>query len=84
MRKVDVYGRLKSTMVSPNLESALRRFRHESSPRTLWIDALCIDQNELSKEPQTQIPNMAQIYSQASQVYIWLGPEADNSATTMK
>jgi hypothetical protein len=69
--------------VTPNLEAALKQFRHHSIPRPFRVDALCIDQNS-TDEPKTQIPKMAQIYSQAKKVYIWLGPEADNSATAMK
>src|SRR5690348_15138303 len=31
--------------VTSNLESALRHLRRPSSERTLWVDAICIDQS---------------------------------------
>ncbi|KAL2133704.1 hypothetical protein VTI74DRAFT_1880 [Chaetomium olivicolor] len=34
--------------VTKNLHSALMRLRHHSQPRMLWVDALCIDQNNFS------------------------------------
>jgi hypothetical protein len=82
-QKIDVNGELKSKKVTSNLEAALKQLRHEWSPRTLWVDALCINQDS-SYEPATQIPKMGQIYSWAKEVYIWLGPEADNSDIAMK
>src|SRR4051794_11098378 len=31
-------------LITPNLYSALVNFRHESQPRLLWVDAICICQ----------------------------------------
>jgi len=43
----------------------------------LWVDAICINQTplheEARKEKQQQVNNMAQIYSNAKSVCIWLG-----------
>jgi hypothetical protein len=44
----------------------------------LWIDALCINQNDVV-EKGIQVPLMGTIYSNARSVLIWLGPEADES-----
>lgn len=82
VQKIDVNGELKSKKVTSNLESALKQLRHEWSPRTFWVDALCINQDS-SYEPATQIPKMGQIYFCAKEMYIWLGPEADDSAIAM-
>ena len=46
----------------------------------LWIDAICINQQDL-KEKGHQVRNMGRIYKQASSVLIFLGPgEGDDSA----
>lgn len=81
--KVDVNGELKSKGVTSNLEEALRQFRHHSSVRIFWVDALCINQDATSTEKKVQIPKMGQIYANAKNVVVWLGPEADGSALAM-
>lgn len=52
--------------------------RLEDKPRTLWIDAICIDQNSLSERSQ-QVAIMMKIYEKASRNLIYLG-EDDGSA----
>jgi hypothetical protein len=59
--------------VTGNLIEALSRLRHASETRILWVDALCINQDDKDAEKATQVPLMARIYSCASQVLIWLG-----------
>ncbi|KAH7402615.1 heterokaryon incompatibility protein-domain-containing protein [Pyrenochaeta sp. MPI-SDFR-AT-0127] len=61
-------------MVTVNCASALRRLRDESHERTLWIDAICIDQRNRS-ERSHQVELMAEIYSNALQVLAYLGEE---------
>jgi hypothetical protein len=39
---------------------------------TLWIDQLCIDQDNPA-EKATQVPLMGQIYSSTTQCLIWIG-----------
>lgn len=41
--------------------------------RWLWTDRICLDQSHGSKELGDQIPRMAEIYRNASQVIAWLG-----------
>lgn len=62
--------------VTENLDSALRAFRLTHKSRTLWADAVCIDQSSDS-EKAVQIPLMAQIFCGASRVLAWLGRSAD-------
>jgi hypothetical protein len=52
-----------------------------SSSPWLWIDALCIDQQSTT-ERNSQVPLMAEIYSLARTVLVWLGP-ADISSETI-
>jgi hypothetical protein len=64
--------------VTLNLHSALWRLRHHFIERILWVDALCINQRDLSEKEQ-QIRFMAKIYTQANRVVVWLGEAADDS-----
>ncbi|KAH6876276.1 heterokaryon incompatibility protein-domain-containing protein [Alternaria rosae] len=41
-------------------------------PARFWIDAICINQNDLN-ERNEQVPRMGDIYSMASRVWIWMG-----------
>jgi Heterokaryon incompatibility protein (HET) len=36
--------------VTPNLHEALEELRSESTPRRMWIDALCINQKDVSEK----------------------------------
>jgi hypothetical protein len=58
--------------VTTNLELALRYLRRENHARTLWIDALCINQKDKA-EKTIQIQRMQWIYANASPVVVWLG-----------
>ncbi|KAA8571228.1 hypothetical protein EYC84_000561 [Monilinia fructicola] len=69
--------------ITPNLDNALRNLRHPASPRNLWVDALCINQNDLD-ERAAQVALMRRVYSDATTVLIWLGPEADGSEDAMR
>jgi hypothetical protein len=64
--------------VTTNLSRALRYLREESQPRKLWIDAICINQNDILERNQ-QVSLMKAIYSSAVEVVIWTG-EDDPSA----
>jgi hypothetical protein len=58
--------------VTTNLESALRHLRKEKQIRTLWVDALCIDQKN-EDEKRAQVQRMDRIYANATSTTIWLG-----------
>ena len=68
-------------LIKPNLEAALRFLRSDSEVRTLWIDAICINQRNLQEREQ-QIPLMRDIYHEASEVVAWIGEKdrADSAA----
>ncbi|KAH7153532.1 ankyrin repeat-containing domain protein [Dactylonectria macrodidyma] len=59
--------------VTANLYAALLQLRLEHQDRVLWIDAICIDQDN-KKEQTHQVGQMKGIYANAEQVMIWLGP----------
>ena len=64
--------------VTQNLATALRYLRYANESRTLWVDAVCIDQSNLN-ERSYQVTLMGDIYRAALQVVVWLGPEEDDS-----
>lgn len=75
-----VYCDGKIIHITPNCESALRHLRLKKKKRTLWIDALCINQSS-NTERSRQVPLMGDIYESASRVLIWLGPGSDEIAS---
>ena len=62
----------KSFQVTTNLASALRHRRDRQKPRTLWVDAVCIDQQN-AEERSSQILLMRDVFQRASKVVVWLG-----------
>lgn len=58
--------------IGSELFDALRRVRLPHQQRLLWIDAICIDQQNIS-ERNSQVQNMREIYSRADHVLIWVG-----------
>lgn len=71
------YGAGATMHVTVSLHAALKHLRQAGCPRILWIDALCVNQSD-PYEKSTQIPLMAEVYSSAKQVLLWLGSESDN------
>ncbi|RDW63429.1 hypothetical protein BP6252_10974 [Coleophoma cylindrospora] len=59
--------------IQENLYSALRTFQNDRSIVTLWVDYLCINQQD-DNERSEQVKIMREIYSHSSEVLIWLGP----------
>lgn len=68
-RDIVVNGTILS--VTNNLFEALGYLRDAVCTRTLWIDALCINQKD-DAEKNIQVAMMGRIYSQASIVLVWL------------
>ena len=58
--------------ITVNLEAALRRLRKLPLIKELWIDAICINQKNV-EERNTQIALIGSLYTNASEVIIWLG-----------
>ncbi|KAK3312553.1 heterokaryon incompatibility protein-domain-containing protein [Apodospora peruviana] len=66
-----------------NAGAALRRLRLPKKPRHLWIDAICINQNDVQERSQ-QVLLMQRIYGHAEQVIVWLGELTDSGILAMK
>ena len=58
--------------VPRNLVEALTRFRRPTEQRTIWTDAVSINQDDL-REREAQITMMGDIYRNASCTIVWLG-----------
>lgn len=70
-------------IVTKNVDHAINHLRRRFSQRTLWIDAICIDQHNAG-ERGSQVSFMDEIYRNASQVLIWLGNGDDKSSQTVR
>lgn len=60
--------------MTPNLGAALRRLRYKEKWRLVWIDAICVNQEDLDERSQ-QVMLMRNIYSPARRVIVWLGED---------
>ncbi|KAK8022021.1 hypothetical protein PG993_012788 [Apiospora rasikravindrae] len=70
--------------VTPNLHKLLRNLRSsrdqdEGGVGLLWIDAICINQQDLA-ERNHQVAKMRQIYERCRADLVWLGPTSDDDA----
>ncbi|KAK2596663.1 hypothetical protein QQS21_006238 [Conoideocrella luteorostrata] len=59
--------------ITRNLADALHAFRAPESSKVLWVDAICINQDD-GEEKSKHIPLMGEIYTSAKLVHVWLGP----------
>lgn len=71
-RNGDVFKR----KIRMELALALRYLRYPDKKRTIWVDSICIDQDNHS-ERNHQVQMMSRIYTRADRVCVWLGT-ADN------
>ncbi|KAL8714254.1 MAG: hypothetical protein Q9220_001983 [cf. Caloplaca sp. 1 TL-2023] len=58
--------------VSEHLYSALLQLRRPNGPRRVWIDQICINQQNIP-EKNAQVRLMAEIYQRAERTVVWLG-----------
>lgn len=68
--------------VTVNLAAALRRLRRRYGDRRLWVDALCINQQD-NDEKSHQVNLMKDIYAKAPKAILWLGDFSDDSQATI-
>jgi hypothetical protein len=68
--------------LTQNLATALRHLRYLDKPRILWVDAICIDQQN-NPERDQQVQRMREIYKYADRVVVWLGISSEKSALAL-
>lgn len=61
-----------SVLVSSSVVAALRQLRHKDQDLTIWIDQICVNQCDVDERDE-QVRLMAEIYSSAARVHVWLG-----------
>jgi len=76
----DIYIDGKRLYARPNLHACLRSLRHHSLSHYVWIDAICMNQEDLA-EKSVQVQRMGSIYSKAEKVAICLPANDDEIAT---
>ncbi|KAF1846465.1 uncharacterized protein K460DRAFT_313916, partial [Cucurbitaria berberidis CBS 394.84] len=73
---IDVGAVNEPVPIMRNLHSVLRNLRLHDRQRILWVDALCINQNDLVERGK-QVAMMATVFSRASRVLAYLGDHWD-------
>jgi hypothetical protein len=68
--KISIDGQ--AFFVSSNLESFLRHIRSADDKTVVWVDAICIDQQDV-EERNIQVRHMKRIYELSQRVLAWLG-----------
>lgn len=68
--------------ITENLELALRHIRGPDRPKNLWVDAICINQND-NEEKSVQVLLMGDIYANAARTIVWLGEQSADSDMAM-
>lgn len=60
--------------ITRNCEAALHRLRYDTQPRALWVDSVCINQDQNAiLERHRQILLMREICQRAVEVQVWQG-----------
>jgi hypothetical protein len=69
--------------VTASLRGALEAVREKGRDVWVWVDALCINQDDVAERTR-QVQLMTDIYSKAESVAIWLGPEENDSEIALE
>ncbi|KAH8725797.1 heterokaryon incompatibility protein-domain-containing protein [Phaeosphaeriaceae sp. PMI808] len=66
--------------IRSNVDTMLRYLRSTTEQRCIWVDALCINQED-QEEKGVQVRSMGEIYAQAKSVVIWVALPTDSFDT---
>ncbi|KAF4632433.1 hypothetical protein G7Y89_g5689 [Cudoniella acicularis] len=79
----DIYVNGQRHAVTENCELALRELRRTATEslhaKIVWVDAICINQDD-KIERSSQVLAMRDIYRNATNLVVWLGPQGDDGA----
>lgn len=78
-RAVDIECSGRKLSIGSNVARALTNIRCDSETRLLWVDAVCIDQDNKAERSQ-QVQQMGDIYASAMRVLVWMGEDRANEA----
>lgn len=67
-----------SFLVSSTLYTALEHLRHASQERTVWVDAISINQTDIT-ERSAHVAIMKNMYRTTTRLTVWLGPATESS-----
>ncbi|KAH6689850.1 heterokaryon incompatibility protein-domain-containing protein [Plectosphaerella plurivora] len=70
-------------VVTDNLHAALRHLRLPDRERTVWVDALCINQDD-DEEKMHQVSMMSRIFQQCLRCIVWLGTISPDGEYTLE
>ncbi len=69
----------KRLAITTSLDHGLRRIRMPNRDRCVWVDQICINQQD-TVERGSQVQFMNAIYKHANSVLVWLGPDTGHKA----
>ena len=72
----------RSFWITKNLNAALRALRHTTEDRWLWVDAICINQEDIPERNQ-EVLRMMSIYRMAEHVIVWIGEPSEDSGVAI-
>ncbi|KFA78771.1 hypothetical protein S40288_08937 [Stachybotrys chartarum IBT 40288] len=73
----------RAMLIYETLLGILAQLRHKTNPIVLWVDAICINQDDM-EERNVQIPVMRNVYRSASKTVAWLGDEDNGIQETFE
>ncbi|KAI1271972.1 heterokaryon incompatibility protein-domain-containing protein [Xylaria sp. FL0933] len=76
----EINAQLFSARITQNLACALMHLRRSDSKRTVWVDAVCINQSDIPERTK-QVSMMGEVYRLASRVVAFLGPAEIDCST---
>jgi hypothetical protein len=79
VREHEIFCNDRVLKVTANLSLLLSKFRTSDASQVLWIDAICINQDDLDERSQ-QVLLMGKIYKNAAVVLMWIGDQTTYTA----
>jgi hypothetical protein len=70
-------------LVTKNCGSALRRLRYTYHCRSLWVDSICINQDDWDERAQ-EVSRMNKIFGMAQKVAVYIGPNMDMTSVGLE
>jgi hypothetical protein len=70
-------------LITTNLLAALQRLRSPTESLKLWVDSICINQEDI-EERSSQVALMPLIYKSGTRVFMWIGKETAKTAKALE